>query len=96
MSKILKHEIPVDGKWHDLPINGAVTHVDAHPFHNKIVLLWAVHDDGVEGVKRVRVFATGEDLPPNTRIPQNIVGTVVTVDRTRVWHVIDTWYPGNE
>lgn len=96
MSKILKHEIPVDGEWHDLPVNGAVTHVGPHPFSNEIVLLWAVHDDDAGGTRRFRVFATGEDLPPNTRIPQNLVGTVVTTDRTHVWHVISTWYPGDE
>lgn len=96
MTKIYKYELPVDGEWHDLPINAAVVHVDAHPFNNEIVLLWAAHDDGTDETLRVRVFATGEDLPPNTRIPQNLIGTAVTTDRSHVWHVVSTWHPGNE
>lgn len=98
MSKILKYELPVDWQWHDLPIKGHVVHVGPHPFDNHIVLLWAVHHDEApdDATRRLRAFGTGKELPVNTRFPENLVGTVVTTDGQYVWHVIDTWYPGNE
>lgn len=98
MLKIYKYPVPVDDQWHDLPVTGKITHIGPDPFRNDVIYVWAVHDDqGSQdaGTRRFRVFGTGHELPPNTR-PENILGSVQTRDGMFVWHLIDTWYPGNE
>lgn len=95
MTTIWKYELPVDDQWHDLPINGPITGFGPHPVRNDLVLVWAVHNEGADGGRRLRVFGTGHELPENTRT-QNVLSTVITADRQFVWHVVSTWYPGNE
>jgi hypothetical protein len=100
MLKIYKYPLPVDDEWHDLPVNGKITFIGPDPVRNDVVNIWAVHYDTPpdhEGphTRRFRAFGTGQPLPPNTR-PENILGSVITRDGQYVWHVADTWYPGNE
>lgn len=93
---IYRDEIPVDDRWHDVPL-GQLVSVGPDPVRNDVVHVWHLvdPDDPPKATGRFRVFGTGHVLPENTR-RANILGTVRTADGQYVWHLVSTWYPGNE
>jgi hypothetical protein len=80
MATVWRFEVPVDDRWHTLPLTGPVLHVAAR--HPVVVELWAVLVDQPPTPRQFRVFGTGQQL---TADAATYVGTAVTP--RLVWHL---------
>lgn len=85
MAAIHRYEIPVDDRWHDLPLAGPIYHVACR--QPDTVELWALDSDGAPTWREFRVFATGQPLPPEQDLHH--VGTALTADGRLVWHLLE-------
>ena len=83
MSRILRYEVPVDGKWHLLTGHSEPLHVECR--NKDIVEFWAWELDGPDVTPTAySVFGTGH--PVNE--PCSYVGTAVAPGGYYVWHLM--------
>jgi hypothetical protein len=80
---VYRYEVPVDGRWHELDLSGAVLHVASR--RPDVVDLWALHSGGPTLRRRFRVFGTGHPLPDGVCH----VGTALAAGGELVWHVFE-------
>lgn len=83
---IYRYEVPVDDRWHPLQLSGRIVHVDCR--NPRVVEVWAFRTDDTEAaeVRSLRVFGTGQPLPPDVQH----VGTAIAPGGQLVWHLIET------
>jgi hypothetical protein len=81
---IHRYEVPVDDRWHDLPLSGSVLHVASRD--PRVVEVWALHTSGTEVTRTFRVFGTGQPLPAG---PLRHVGTALASGGQLVWHLME-------
>jgi hypothetical protein len=80
--QIFRYEVPVDDRWHEHRLSGAVLHVAARRVD--LVEFWALRtDDQFVGTRRFRVFGTGHPLPAGLAY----VGTALV--GPLVWHLME-------
>jgi hypothetical protein len=85
--RILRYEIPVDGRWHQVTRpRGPIVHVAARTPHT--VEMWALagaDDPPLTLTCSYRVFGTGEDLPDEAA---RHIGTALAAEGRLVWHLM--------
>lgn len=81
---IHRYEVPVDDRWHELRLSGAVLHVACRRFD--VVELWALHSNGPELRRAFRAVGTGQPLPDE---PTRHVGSALAAEGRLVWHVME-------
>lgn len=81
--RIFRYEVPVDGQWHALKVDGAPLHVGCRK--RGVVEFWAP-SGGLNrpGVRRFIVVGTGHPLPAGSL---RYHGTAM--DGPLVWHLIE-------
>lgn len=82
MAKIYKHEIPVNDKWHSIPMSGDVLHVGSQ--QTSKVHVWALHDDESDVMREFMVIGTGQEIPEGARY----VGSTTDFGGFFVWHLV--------
>ena len=82
MRKILRYEVPVDGKWHERELTGPILKVAGR--NQWVVEFWALAGEWmVTDHHRLRVYGSGAELPEDC-YP---IGTVVHDEL--VWHLVE-------
>lgn len=83
--KIYRYEVPVDGRVHPIELGGDILHVAARD--PRVVEFWALHGQRQPGIRRFRVYGTGQPLPIGDLV---LCGTAIA--GPLVWHLIDETY----
>jgi hypothetical protein len=81
---IHRHEVPVDGDWHDIELAGDILHVDARTAD--VVELWAVAGHAPARRRSFRAFGTGQELPTAGQLAHR--GTALA-PHGLVWHLME-------
>lgn len=84
---IHRHEIPADGEWHDLQLNGAILHVDARTPYT--VEVWALESRGPNLTRTFCVMGTGQTMPDDGEH----IGTAIIPGGQFVWHLLERCSP---
>ncbi len=89
---IHRHEIPVDGAWHQIELSGPILHVDCRD--PRTVDIWTLHNDGEPTfVRELQVFGTGSVLAADAgkHIGTALSPAMPPVARrgALVWHVFE-------
>jgi hypothetical protein len=85
MSRILRHEVPVDDRWHEvqLGLNARILAVAAR--QPDVVEFWAEHHAGEVTIRRrFRVHGTGHEIESGMH-----VGTTLAAGGALVWHLFE-------
>lgn len=80
-SAIYRYQVPIDDRWHEFCLSGAILHVASRG--PDAVDVWAYNSGGPEIARMLRVFGTGHPLPEGLRY----VGTAIA--EPFVWHVME-------
>lgn len=81
---IYRYEVPVDDRWHSLPLSGDLLHVAAR--QSDTVEVWAFSDGSATPTRTFRVFGTGQRLPVDD--PIDYRGTALAPNGL-VWHLME-------
>jgi hypothetical protein len=82
--RILRYEVPVDGKVHTLQLSGAIVHTAAR--EETIVEFWALDGGQPAAARHLLVVSTGAAFPESSVY----LGTAVTSgDGRYVWHLLE-------
>ena len=81
---IYRYEVPVDDRWHPLQLSGRIVHVGCRNMH--AVEVWALATDSPTVTRSVRVYGTGQPLPPDVQHR----GTAIAPGGQLVRHLIET------
>lgn len=81
--RVLRHEVPVDDRWHALQLSGPIVHVASR--NPRSVEVWAIATAAPSVTRGFRAFGTGQALPPDVQH----VGTAVTAGGQLVWHLFE-------
>ncbi|GAA0720018.1 hypothetical protein Drose_06300 [Dactylosporangium roseum] len=85
-SFVLRHTIPVDDAWHDVPLPGPIVHVATRDPH--VVEVWTLHSDAkpeTAVTRTLRVYGTGQPVTE----PVQHVGTAIVPGGALVWHLME-------
>ena len=82
MISIFRYEVPVDDRWHTVPLGGDIEHVAAR--RPDVVEIWAEHHHNSVRVRNrsFRVYGTGQPDVEGVH-----VGTALAADGRLVWHL---------
>lgn len=88
--RVLRHEVPVDDRWHALQLSGPIVHVATR--NPRVVEVWAIDTGEASSLRGFRAFGTGQPLPPDVAH----VGTAITPGGQLVWHLFEALTRGTE
>jgi hypothetical protein len=84
--RIHRFEVPVDARWHRIPVAGRPLHVAAR--YADTVEFWALHDPNRTPEDRwFRVYGTGQPITADGWLHR---GTTLTADGQLVWHLLES------
>jgi hypothetical protein len=81
MDEIWRYVVPVDDRWHELVLSGAILHVASRRADE--VDVWALSSGGPEVAREFRVFGTGHPLP------EGVTHRGTALDGPYVWHLME-------
>lgn len=81
MTRVLRHEIPVDDAVHELVLRGPILHVATR--RPDVVEVWVQDEERTRGV-RLLVVGTGQPWPDNAVH----FGTAIAPGGALVWHLL--------
>jgi hypothetical protein len=82
---IRRYEVPVDDRWHTVPLTGPIIYVGSRS--PGIVELWAISDSQLpQRAHKYRVFGAGLPLPAEAG---SHVGTALAAGGALVWHLFE-------
>lgn len=84
IGRILRHEVPVDDRWHTLGLSGPVLHVGTR--RPDVVEVWALATSGPSLNRHFRVVGTGQPLPDGA---VRHIGSAITAGGALVWHLVE-------
>jgi hypothetical protein len=93
--RVLKTEIPVDDRWHDVEI-GSILQVGSQ-YPDVVAIWWMQSESDLIRSRRLRVYGTGQDIEmlaePTVLRPYYQspvwVGTAVVPQHLLVWHLFE-------
>lgn len=84
-NRILRFEVPVDDRWHEVPAASPPLHVACRKLD--VVEFWAFGVTEDIRSQKYRVFGTGHPLDDAV----NYVGTALAPGGGLVWHLMAKW-----
>ena len=81
MSRVLRHEIPVDDQVHEVVLRGPILHVATR--RPEVVEVWCQDENRTRGV-RLLVVGTGHPWPDGAFY----LGTAIVPGGALVWHLL--------
>lgn len=87
--RVLRYEVPVDDRWHELWLSGEVVHVDTR--RPDVVEFWALAGGEVR-CRRFVVVGTAHRIPDEAT---RHVGSVLAAGGALAWHLFEAtpWVP---
>lgn len=82
--RILRYEVPVDDRWHEIYLSGEILTVAAR--RPDVVEFWAYSDGSPGWCTWLRVYGTGH--PITDRISRHH-GTAIAAGGALVWHLLE-------
>jgi hypothetical protein len=90
MRAVLKYEVPVDGRDHEvrMPREARIVHIDSHLL--ELVSLYAeAFDEKQRTTRTFRVFSTNEPIPFTVGKPYRHAGSFFCRHSYVVWHLYE-------
>jgi hypothetical protein len=81
--RVLRYEIPLDGKWHDVELSGPVVRTAFRNDSDDVMHIWALADVGTPFRAVFRIFGTGHP------VPDNAVYRGTAISEPYVWHLFE-------
>lgn len=82
--RILRHEVPADGKVHPFQLSGAIVHAAARDVET-VVEFWAIETGRPPRERLLTVVGTGREFSP----PVIYLDTAITASGEHVWHLLE-------